>query len=35
MSTPRHRLDGQEPSVIGERGLTSDELHRQMELIDR
>jgi len=29
------RLDGQEPSVIGERGLTSDEMQRQMELIER
>lgn len=29
------RLDGQEPAVIAERGLTSDELQRQLELIER
>ena len=29
------RLDGQEPAVIGERGLMSDETQRQMELIER
>lgn len=29
------RLDGQEPAVIAERGLTSDELQRQMDLIER
>ena len=29
------RLDGQEPAVINQRGLTSDELQRQLALIER
>ena len=29
------RLDGQEPHVINQRGLTNDELQRQLDLIER
>lgn len=29
------RLDGQEPRIIGERGLTGDELQRQLDLIEK